>query len=641
MYSFENENGLRILYCGKPILCDIELYAKINGKKERAVLGEIRQTGERCAAEFTYGNKAYATVVTFRQYAEGIIVNISASFEKTYLAPALPFIDATAGLVLRFSTDVSGGVAARYMKTVWWSHTSFAAVPEKTQDLLINRGSEHLCLTALCGENHRARLRERGGKTELCLDSECMGLTAAEGDFLAIACGCTPQKSLKKRAALMRKAHGFLTPKKEEKHLPQFAQGLGWCTWNAFYHDVSAEKIEKKLREFKEKGVKISRIIIDDGWTQANGWKLCAFEADPKKFPNGLAAFIKRIKAKYGITHVGIWHSMMAYWWGVDEGSPLAEKYRDCLMKTEAGILMPDFRTEGKALSFFLDWHRYLRECGVDFLKIDTQGEIGVFMRGSCPVTRAFKNAHRVMEESVHRIFNDELINCMGMGNESFGAREHTALVRSSDDFCPSAENGFAKHVVQNVYNSLFYDDFYMCDFDMWQTDNAAASRDAVLRAISGGPVYVSDEMGKTVAERLVPLADECGSVHLCDTAALPVPAQVYGPHDVFKVMNTAAGCNVTAAFNLKSDVRCTRITHEDLKNDNTAEYVAYMYFAKKFVRFKRDTVLEFEVDGNGCEIICFYPVKGEYIMLGDTAKYISPLYNPVKTNIRDLPIDE
>jgi hypothetical protein len=50
---------------------------------------------------------------------------------------------------------------------------------------------------------------------------------------------------------------------------------LGWCTWDAFYHDVSAQGIAAGLQSFNDAGVKPRWIIIDDGWQVRAGMHVC------------------------------------------------------------------------------------------------------------------------------------------------------------------------------------------------------------------------------------------------------------------------------------------------------------------------------------------------------------------------------
>ena len=44
--------------------------------------------------------------------------------------------------------------------------------------------------------------------------------------------------------------------------------GLGWCTWDAFYSSVDATKVERGLSTLEGAGVKVRRLIVDDGWMQ-------------------------------------------------------------------------------------------------------------------------------------------------------------------------------------------------------------------------------------------------------------------------------------------------------------------------------------------------------------------------------------
>lgn len=56
-----------------------------------------------------------------------------------------------------------------------------------------------------------------------------------------------------------------------EKQLPDVARRLGWCTWDAFYTDVSAQGIIGGLESFKQAGLQPRWIIIDDGWQVRDG----------------------------------------------------------------------------------------------------------------------------------------------------------------------------------------------------------------------------------------------------------------------------------------------------------------------------------------------------------------------------------
>ncbi|RWV78284.1 hypothetical protein GW17_00060768 [Ensete ventricosum] len=49
---------------------------------------------------------------------------------------------------------------------------------------------------------------------------------------------------------------------------PSFLDWFGWCTWDAFYTDVTAEGVDQGLRSLSEGGAPPRFLIIDDGWQQ-------------------------------------------------------------------------------------------------------------------------------------------------------------------------------------------------------------------------------------------------------------------------------------------------------------------------------------------------------------------------------------
>lgn len=90
---------------------------------------------------------------------------------------------------------------------------------------------------------------------------------------------------------------------------------------------------------------------------------------------------------------------------------------------------------------------------------------------------------------------------------ENILSRPTSAISRNSDDFMPNKENGFVEHLLQNAYNSVYHDELYYCDWDMFWTKHEDAVKHSLLRAISGGPIYVSDQIGDTNPDVLKPLA--------------------------------------------------------------------------------------------------------------------------------------
>jgi hypothetical protein len=77
-------------------------------------------------------------------------------------------------------------------------------------------------------------------------------------------------------------------------------------------------------------------------------------------------------------------------------------------------------------------------------------------------------------------------------------------------------------HMVHCAYNSLWMGNFIHPDWDMFQSTHPCAEFHAASRAISGGPIYVSDAVGKHNFELLKSLVLPDGSVLRCQYYALP-----------------------------------------------------------------------------------------------------------------------
>ncbi|KAJ6863521.1 hypothetical protein NC652_040147 [Populus alba x Populus x berolinensis] len=90
---------------------------------------------------------------------------------------------------------------------------------------------------------------------------------------------------------------------------------------------------------------------------------------------------------------------------------------------------------------------------------------------------------------------------------------KQTAVVRASDDFYPRDPVSHTIHIAAVAYNSVFLGEFMQPDWDMFHSLHPAAEYHASARAISGGPIYVSDAPGKHNLELLKKLILPDGSI--------------------------------------------------------------------------------------------------------------------------------
>ena len=104
-----------------------------------------------------------------------------------------------------------------------------------------------------------------------------------------------------------------------------------------------------------------------------------------------------------------------------------------------------------------------------------------------------------------------------------------SVVSRCSDDFIPESREWFAKNILQCAFNGLLQGQFYVNDWDMWWTDDAQAEKNSLCHAISGGPIYVSDKLGRTNPGVLKPLMFEDGRILRLSDSATPTEDCIIG----------------------------------------------------------------------------------------------------------------
>ena len=100
----------------------------------------------------------------------------------------------------------------------------------------------------------------------------------------------------------------------------------------------------------------------------------------------------------------------------------------------------------------------------------------------------------------------------------------HTNLARVSDDFYPGVIASHTAHLANCAYVALFMGELALPDWDMFHSSHPAAALHAAARAVSGGPVYVSDRPGRHDFGLLRRLVLPDGSVLRCGQPGRPSP---------------------------------------------------------------------------------------------------------------------
>ncbi len=429
------------------------------------------------------------------------------------------------------------------------------------QYLLIKRKNDYMFILPISNEHYNTTISCGDDCININVNMPSGGFDSISGTIAVISTAKDPYDAIKNSFIGVEKL--IKTPRKIHKEFPEILNYLGWCSWNAFYHDVTEDKIIRKLSEFKEKNIPIKWILIDDGWSQTQDMKLLSIFEDKNKFPNGLKHTINLVKSEYGIEKVGVWHSFTGYWYGTDfenEDTQIARHNR----------FIPN------GYEFFSKWHTYLKKQGVDFVKVDCQGNAVEFLKNRPEAFSLLSEIYNGLEDSASENF-DFIINCMGMNNINSFNHKSSVLQRSSDDFYPDKQDSFRTHAMCNIYNSVFVDELFYCDFDMWQSEHFDAKRNAFLRFASGGPVYLSDELNKSDSKYIDLFTDTTGRFERPLDALKPTYDCLFGFKNILKAFNRTKNGYLIVVYNFGEEQK-TEISSKDFgenRNFKMSEYLS------------------------------------------------------------------
>lgn len=479
-------------------------------------------------------------------------------------------------VVLRFSCASVQFFAIEAHSSFWcrpaWGDT-LADLPARVQMLVFRREDKFVCVLPLCGDTFKTLIRGWDGGFECYSYANVSGLTDCT-DQPAFLCteADRPFDAIRAAARQAGAAMGRTVPLREERTLAPVFSTLGWCSWDAFQIRVNHEGLLEKAAEFREKGVPVGFAIIDDMWADAphlneipedasfhdmvhemHRSTLNAFEGDPKRFPRGMQAAVEDLKAA-GIPKVGIWFPVTGYWSGFTPNETGAKELEEVLTTAPNGQLLPD---PHKAEEYFDALCGKVKAWGGDFVKIDNQGCQNRYAE-VCPIGESARKIHAAIDSACEKHFDGALINCMGMPSECTYSRPKSAVSRCSDDFIPESREWFSKNILQCSFNGLLQGQFYVNDWDMWWTDDEQAVKNSLCRAISGGPIYVSDKLGRTNPEILKPLALSDGNILPCDESATPTEDCLFEnpvtSGKIYKIRNRMGDAGLVAAFHLNRE---------------------------------------------------------------------------------------
>lgn len=503
--------------------------------------------------------------------------------------------------------------------TTHWTGTNGSDLEHETQMVILDKSDSsarpYVLLLPLIEGPFRASIQPgKDDFVDICVES---GSSKVTGDtfhsVLYMHAGDDPY-SLVKDAIKVARIHLGTFKLLEEKTPPGIVDKFGWCTWDAFYLTVHPQGVWEGVKGLVDGGCPPGLVLIDDGWqsichdddpitseginrTSAGEQMPCRLikfqenykfrdyvsprslgQGDPNN--KGMGAFIKDLKEEFNtVDFVYVWHALCGYWGGLRPGvSDLPEskvirpKLTPGLEKTMEDLAVDKIVNNGIGLvppeiaeKLYEGLHSHLESVGIDGVKVDVIHLLEMLCEdygGRVDLAKAY---YKALTSSVKKHFNGNgVIASMEHCNDfMFLGTEAIALGRVGDDFWCTDPSGDPNgtfwlqgcHMVHCAYNSLWMGNFIHPDWDMFQSTHPCAEFHAASRAISGGPIYISDSVGQHNFELLKTLVLPDGSLLRCQHYALPTrdclfEDPLHNGKTMLKIWNLNKYTGVVGAFN-------------------------------------------------------------------------------------------
>ncbi|KAF7848921.1 hypothetical protein BT93_L1437 [Corymbia citriodora subsp. variegata] len=588
---------------------------------------------------------------------------------------------------------------------VWWTThwvgTNGRDLECETQMVILDRSDEepgparpYVLLLPILEGPFRASIQPGPDDfVDLCVESGSTKVTAAGfRAALYMHAGDDPF-ALVKDAIKVARDHLGTFKLLEEKSPPGIVDKFGWCTWDAFYLTVHPSGIWDGVKGLVEGGCPPGLVLIDDGWQSISHdedpvnkegmnhavageqmpCRLLKFQenhkfrdyASPSR-GKGMGAFVRDLKEEFGsVDYVYVWHALCGYWGGLRPGAPglpessvvkprlspglettMEDLAVDKIVDNGVGLVPPELVEQ-----MYEGLHSHLESAGIDGVKVDVIQLLEMLCEKYGGRVELAKAYYKALTASVRKHFkgNGVIASMENCNDFMFLGTEAISLGRVGDDFWCTDPSGDPNgtfwlqgcHMVHCAYNSLWMGNFIHPDWDMFQSTHPCALFYAASRAISGGPIYISDSVGKHDFELLRRLVLPDGSILRCEHYALPTRDCLFVDplHDgktMLKIWNLNKYTAVIGAFNCQGGgwcresrrnkcafqfshaVTCTTNPTEiewsaggsPISVDGVRVFALYLSQSKRLVLWKPSDSLDITLEPFQFELVTVSPVK-------------------------------
>ena len=437
---------------------------------------------------------------------------------------------------------------------------------------------------------------------------------------------------------IAKKAVSALRKRADKEYFNAFDY-LGWCTWEHYHYDIDETKILNDIDAIEASGIPVRYVLIDDGHIANKNRQLTSLVPDKKRFPNGWSRIMKRKQADK-IRWIGLWYSLSGYWMGISAENDFPPEIRQVLHSYN-GSLLPGTSTE-KIETWYEYYVRTMKEYGFDFLKIDNQSFTLPLYMGGTQVIRQAKDCNLALEHQTHRM-QMGLMNCMAQNVLNIDHTLYSSVTRASIDYKKYDENMAKSHLFQSYTNTLILGQTVWPDHDMFHScDTVCGSLMARSKAISGGPVYLSDSPSEFIADNIRPLIDETGKIFRPAAPAIPTPEsiltnplqsgkayRVYAPtgDEALSVicynLNTSPAYREVESFVKREDYLLRESTGKSA--DSSCDSILAFNWEKQSAEVLNASEKKIKLSGFTDSLFHLCPIRKGWAVIGIQEKYLSP----------------
>ncbi|MEG1071072.1 MAG: Sip1-related alpha-galactosidase [Akkermansia sp.] len=428
---------------------------------------------------------------------------------------------------------------------------------------------------------------------------------------------------------------------RKNKYYPEPFCYLGWCSWEQYKKNINEKLLLDVTQRIEQSPLPIRWILIDDGFQKQKGDKLQSFTPSPKTFPSQWKNLLALRSDK--IKWFGLWHCYHGLWGGINRQNDFSSELNKGFIDN-GSALFPG-KTQRDAQRFYDAYMDSVQKYGFNFVKIDVQCEYLKHTRGQANPAMMNRWCTQALENSC-RLHKLSLLNCMALNPVSPFHTKYSNITRCSLDYHLGDANHAKSHIYQSFQNTLWLGQSVWPDHDMFHSSDPMCGRlMAVSKALSGGPVYLSDAPEQFKTENIWPLVLSDGRILRPLAPAVPTPdstfINVFDTQQPYKVIAPLPNQSAAiASYNLNTNPNTMVngvITMADYQSRNLMDkesppsiaqgsVAVYDFYAGRGTTLKNSSSsLPQQIAGFSDRLHLLVPIKNGWAVIGRSDKFLSP----------------